>query len=431
MRFAFYDDTHEILISDLVNYFYEKEWLNFDLAYNLLQETDIVSLFNKMCINWETNTVAEQMYYRENYTECIKKFTREKDQKELLRNLRMTAHSIIVPLKVYLLVEIRGYFYHEFDTLWYATSLNTDNCDETFREEYKKKLREKADTYTKIFSRCNKETHYYFNKSIYNKAKEEFWELSKLDEIEQMLEKEKFISFSKFLSVAEEINGWEKHLKILWIDAKKSDIKIVKEDWEWGVTWLDFSFFSMLFTDTLPIIYLHRNVDDAPIWLLYNLYCSWDTSFCKDILKSWWRWIILNPFRSFTDFCEREGRERKQVVEGLKEKYREVFYWNKTLKDIKLNQLFKDIEKCCDIWTNKLTIKFHDNIPTEMKHEFTLTKEQERDFEKYREYALMEWEWTWHIWYTWWKWKKYSAEWRKMYYLKEKKKKDWEEKDWK
>lgn len=422
MIVTLYDDTNEILVSDVVHYFYEKEWINFDLAYNLLQETDIINMMNKMCVNVETETAYEKMSHLHNYTECIKKFIKEEDKKELLRNLRCTTNSIIVPLKAYLLIEIRWRFYHELDTLWYATSLNTDECDKISRDEYKKKLREQADNYTKIFSRCNREAHYYFSKPIYDKAKEEFWKLSDLEWEEQILERTKFISLSKFLNKAQRVSEWEKYLKLLWIDAKKDDVRVSKEDWEWAVTWLDFSLFSMLFMGILPIIHLHRNIEDAPIWLLYDLYCSWDTSFYKDVLPSWWSWIVLNPFHTFKDFCEGEWRERKEEIEKIKEKYKDVFYWDKTLDDIKKEQLIKDILRCLEIWANKLIIKAHNHTPTEMKHMFSLTKEQERDYEKYKEYALMEGDWVWHIWPTWWKWVKFASEWWKTYSYKGKKK---------
>lgn len=423
----FYNDTKEILVGNTVWSLNKQDIVNFDFVQELLQDNSIMGLINSIYVSEHAPTTYDKISYMNDYVECIKKFIKEDEQKQLLSNLKTNTweNDILVPLKAYVLLEIRWGFLHKLDTFGYCKSFKEECSDDAFRTEYMKRVKKQADIYTKLYCRSNMEWHYYLSDELYSKAKETFWALENLSIYDAILKQWELKKLGTFLDNVRAIYNWDKKvLNLLWIHTKKDDVEINETEWEWTSTWLDMSILLLLFTDIIPLIYIRRNFEDDGIWLLYDVYDIDNLSFNEEILQSGFDGIIINPFIEFRNFIKNGGEKREWVIEEIKAKYKDYFYWNETLDETLFKQLTKDIRRCLEIWANQLVIKINNHNPTEMQHKFSLSKAQACNYEKYKEYALMEWGGIWHIWPTWWKWVKLAFDWRKNYSYK-KKKKSW------
>ena len=149
-RIAFFDDNKEILVGNVVDHIVDEKLWFCPEFHDLDKYPEIASFFNDILVDVEVDDekLRDTMVF--NYKQCAELFIKKKEKKLLLDKVKVEWTKIIVPLKLYLCIDIKWTIFNELDTIWYFTNLNLDTAKTQFFKKYHKKINEYAIVYTKL-----------------------------------------------------------------------------------------------------------------------------------------------------------------------------------------------------------------------------------------------------------------------------------------
>lgn len=346
-RIAFFDDNKEILVGNVVDHIVdEKSWFCPEF-HDLDKYPEIASFFNDILVDVEVEDekLRDTMVF--NYKQCAELYIKKKEKKLLSDKIRVEWTKIIVPLKLYLCIDIKWTIFNELDTIWYFTNLNLDTAKTQFFKKYYKKINEYAIAYTKLICKENIETHYLFHNSpdTYFLLKKQFeclthgyptynenywWLIWWLKEILRGLEagkKGKKIT-TKFIP--------SYHYTRLW---KTDFCEIVHEEYEGFNSMLNFVLFLSLFVWITPIIFITKWMYNVELSYGYDIYIIDKNSLNSEILKSGFGWLVINCFSRLSKWIlNRVDESCKEMFQKLKNEYKTLWEEKSTVEE-KLGKL--------------------------------------------------------------------------------------------
>lgn len=356
----FYDDTEELLVWNAVDVIIQENSMD-SAFYDAIEWYDeIIDMINEIVVIVDTDSFMKRDEMVENYKEAIKKYIQTNLQDYFLSKIKVEFYKITVPLKVYLIINIKWSLKIALDNLWYYKNLNTKTVNLKFTADHNNLIEKYADFYTKLICKCSISTHYFFCPDIYKMLKEEFQYLEDPNIREKRtIGDYKVPQLRELLRALECYNDWKKvqtlsrPRKFVSSIIKEWACKIVKEEWEPQNYTFNYIIFSLLFLKRPPLIVITKDYSNVELWIWYELYLTDTDSLIKDFVKTWSDFLVINPFQRIEKIVEEDTDEKwKDLLKEQREKYQEFWEENCSLDE--------KLDKCKNFMKQKL--KEYDKI---------------------------------------------------------------------